>query len=407
MPSTISVAAASSCPPFAAADASAARAASSTCSRVSGSPASSAARCGETAGPKRRGATSSPAMPAAAPSSSWSAGHGCRCVFDRRLVEAGDDRLVRARPARRRRRSAASSAALSTVLPTPVSVPVTSSPASRARKARRRARRLPRARRRTGRARPARRPAPAGAAGAAPRCRTAPTDASPPVGSARSRSCVRRLLARLRAPALDRRAAFRSRPDRARACAPRRPARAAAKRSSVAVCDAIAVSRSREVPAGTVGGRIACANTPARSPRWHRRTPSRSSPTIERHDLHVAVLDAEALLSERAAQRARVRGEPLDAVRTLLEQLERRQRAGDRRRRGRRREDQRARGVEQVADISPRRAHVRAVGAERLAERADDHVDLALEAGLRRPRRARPGRASPVACASSTTMRAP
>ena len=50
-------------------------------------------------------------------------------------------------------------------------------------------------------------------------------------------------------------------------------------------------------------------------------------------------------------------------------------------------------------------AGVGAVGAERLAERADDDVHLALEPGLR-DGAAAPGPSAPVACASSTITRA-
>ena len=37
---------------------------------------------------------------------------------------------------------------------------------------------------------------------------------------------------------------------------------AAALRRSSSACAAIVVTRNRDVPSGTVGGRIACANTP-------------------------------------------------------------------------------------------------------------------------------------------------
>ena len=56
---------------------------------------------------------------------------------------------------------------------------------------------------------------------------------------------------------------------------------------------------------------------------------------------------------------------------------------------------------------SARAADVGAVAAERLAERADDDVDLAAQARRRRPSRARPGPSAPVACASSTISRQP
>ena len=85
--------------------------------------------------------------------------------------------------------------------------------------------------------------------------------------------------------------------------------------------------------------------------------------------------------AQGAAQRSGVGAQPPDAVRAFGQELERRQRARDLRRRRRRREDQRARRVDQVLDDLGARADVGAVGAEGLAERADDHVHLALQAG--------------------------
>ena len=67
----------------------------------------------------------------------------------------------------------------------------------------------------------------------------------------------------------------------------RRPLRSAARariraasRSSSFVCEAMTASRSREVPSGTAGGRIACANTPCSSAASQIRSASPASPTI-------------------------------------------------------------------------------------------------------------------------------
>ena len=53
-----------------------------------------------------------------------------------------------------------------------------------------------------------------------------------------------------------------------------------ASRSSDFVCDAMTASRSRELPAGTVGGRIAWAKIPRSSARSLAATAAFASPTI-------------------------------------------------------------------------------------------------------------------------------
>jgi hypothetical protein len=105
-------------------------------------------------------------------------------------------------------------------------------------------------------------------------------------------------------------------------------------------------------------------------------------PDDERNDLRARAADVEALVSELVAERCGIGCELLHATGLLLEQLERGERAGDRRRGKRRREDERARRVDEVAGHCAVAGHERAVGAERLPERADDHVDLVLEARL-------------------------
>ena len=52
----------------------------------------------------------------------------------------------------------------------------------------------------------------------------------------------------------------------------------AAGRSSDAECDAITASRSRDVPSGTVGGRIACAKMPRSSRRSDAFTAADAEP---------------------------------------------------------------------------------------------------------------------------------
>ena len=101
------------------------RAARATASSRSGSiglPSSSAAQCGETAGPKVYGATSAGSCPVVAASSSWSIGHSpgssSSPVTTGLNADTGSPRAT----------SAAQIAAATTVFPAPVSVPVTKTP---------------------------------------------------------------------------------------------------------------------------------------------------------------------------------------------------------------------------------------------------------------------------------------
>ena len=157
----------------------------------------------------------------------------------------------------------------------------------------------------------------------------------------------------------------------------------AASRSSDRVCEAITASRRREVPAGTVGGRIAWANTPRSSARSLARDRLGGVAHDERHDLRLRVPDGQAVSAERLAQHVPVALELLDAARLLAQQAERRHRRRHRGRGQRGGEDQRPRRVDQVLGQRALAADVGAVGAERLAERAHDHVHLVLEPGGR------------------------
>src|SRR4051794_4526710 len=103
------------------------RAASSSSGGSTATPASSAAKCGDTAGPKRYGATSSGDCPVTWASSSWSRGQ-TGSGGSSSPVTAG----LKAATAWPREAKSAHAAAASTVLPTPVSVPATNRPRNQA-----------------------------------------------------------------------------------------------------------------------------------------------------------------------------------------------------------------------------------------------------------------------------------
>ena len=180
---------------------------------------------------------------------------------------------------------------------------------------------------------------------------------------------------------------LRGAPERRRPHRPPRPEPAAARpitraaaRSSSARWLAITVSRSLEVPSGTVGGRIACANTPRSSVRSQSAVARRASPTVTGT---IWVRDAPIGSPLPPGPRAGWRRFPA-AVRpgqAATRAAERRLRRADRRRGRGGGEDERASGVDEQLDQLARRADVGAVAAQRLPERADDQVDLALEPG--------------------------
>ena len=127
----------------------------------------------------------------------------------------------------------------------------------------------------------------------------------------------------------------------------------------------------------------------------------------ERDDVRGGAGDVEALAGERVAQRLGVGAQLGHPAGLLLQQVQRghRRRGGDRWERGR--VQQRARAVDEEAGGHVVAGREAAVGAERLAERAGDDVDLALQAGLGHRAaavraRARPARAPRrPACATS------
>jgi hypothetical protein len=145
--------------------------------------------------------------------------------------------------------------------------------------------------------------------------------------------------------------------------------------------------RSREVPSGTVGGRIACANTPPSIAASQIAMAVVASPTMSGT---ICVVEPATSNPSRASSSRRMPGVRLqlvDARGLLGEQLERGERAAA------------TVGGSAVEKISGRRCWSgsrrqraargeRAVGAEGLAERADDHVDLASRpASATAPRR--------------------
>ena len=157
---------------------------------------------------------------------------------------------------------------------------------------------------------------------------------------------------------------------------------AAAPRSSARVWDAITASRSRAAPSGAAAGATASQNTPCSSAYSTIRAAGSASPTSSGTMCVLRAGDLEALARELVAQRLGVVEQLLDAARLLLEQLERRHRGGDGDRRRGGRVQQRACAVDEVAGGHVVAAREAAVGAERLAERAGDDVDLVLEPGL-------------------------
>ena len=228
-----------------------ARAAPTSSAGSIGVPASSAARCGETGGPKRR--RDRRGRPAAAASSSWSGGHagsGGSSV----PVTTGLNAATRSPRAPQRRGDRRGDHGLAD----PGVGPGDEEAAQRPLRA------LPRARRARG--------------AAAARARAASCAVT--IGSAA--------------------------PGWKPAASAARASVWAASRSSPRVCEAITASRSREVPSGTVGGRIAWAKTPALERRLadrHRQVRRRRR---QRHDLGLRAGDLEALAGElgRAASSA-------------------------------------------------------------------------------------------------------
>ena len=212
-----------------------------------------------------------------------------------RLVEPGDDRLERGDVARPSARSAAASAAASTVLPTP-GVGAGDEEAAHARA----------------------------------RLRGLALDVE------RARRTSRGGVARGRHRA-------RPRPGGSRPAARRGRARARPRAARPCVCEAITARRRRDVPSGTVGGRIAWANTPRSIASSQIRIACSASPTTSG-----TIWVVEPATSKPSRASSSRSASPLACRRStrcglLGEQLERRQRPGHRRRRRRGREDERPR----------------------------------------------------------------
>ena len=144
---------------------------------------------------------------------------------------------------------------------------------------------------------------------------------------------------------------------------------------------------------------MAWTNTPSSRAASHSAMASSGVTHDQRHDRHVADLDAQSL-----PQHPRVRVQAAPPV--PVHQVERLQRRPDRGRRKRGRVDQRPRAVDQVVGDLARAAHERPVGAQRLPQRADGD-DVLLQTRAHARARGPRGPITPVACASSTITRAP
>ena len=169
------------------------------------------------------------------------------------------------------------------------------------------------------------------------------------------------------------------------------------------VCVAIGVTRRRAVPGGTVGGRIACASTPRSSSASAKRIASALSPSMT----GMMCVSPAAREAQRGAARARSRAAFASSARgaraRAATRSERRAGRGDRAPAARPgRVDEAARAVHHQVDERARSGDVRAGAAERLAERAHLHGDLARRARRASASPAPRGPSTPVAWASSS-----
>ena len=171
---------------------------------------------------------------------------------------------------------------------------------------------------------------------------------------------------------------------RRRAPPPRR--RRARDRSARRCGSPSGVTRSRAVPGGTVGGRIACASTPRSSSASAKRHRPALSPT-RTGTMCVSPPRAKPERARGRAQASRVPPQRRPALGLGVDHVERRARRRDRRRRQPGRVDEAARAVHQQVDERARPGDVRAGAAERLAERA--HVDGDVAPSARPPPRDR------------------
>ena len=120
--------------------------------------------------------------------------------------------------------------------------------------------------------------------------------------------------------------------------------------SSSRVCVAVTIVRTRALSRATVGKAMPCANTPSSNSRSDSFIASAPSPTIT----GVIGLSLSPVLKpsafEAGLEEPRVVPEPIDDLRLLLEDVERRDAGGGDRRRMRRREQERPRAVVQELD---------------------------------------------------------
>ena len=105
---------------------------------------------------------------------------------------------------------------------------------------------------------------------------------------------------------------------------------------SASVCAAVTVTRRRAVPGGTVGGRIAGAQTPSASKAADSRSASPDPPTMTGNDGRLARQYAKPHRAEAVPQSRRVGMNTCPPLRLLLHDAQRRPRGGNRRRGGRR-----------------------------------------------------------------------
>ena len=163
------------------------------------------------------------------------------------------------------------------------------------------------------------------------------------------------------------------------ACRPSRTrrARTAARRC---VCVAVTMVRTRALSRATVGNAMPCAKTPSsnrRSDSFIARAPSPAMTGVIGLSLR-PVLKPSAL--EAGLEEPRVVPEPLDDLRLLLEDVDRRDAGRGDRRRMRGREQERPRAVVEELDQRLAAGDVAAERADRLRQRADLDVDAAVHA---------------------------
>ena len=152
-------------------------------------------------------------------------------------------------------------------------------------------------------------------------------------------------------------------------------------------CPAQRLMRRRLVPRGTVGGRMAGTRKPASRSARLTSSALRASP-ITSGMIWVAIapsgpaatLPKAGSAESRAARRGRHVEEFFPAVRFSLDDLQRFDRGGADGGRQSGGVDERPAGVADGVDEYPRAGDETAQGADRLGERADDDIDVSLDA---------------------------